>query len=345
MLAGSVAVSTATLPAESSASPPSTLTSTSTSICSSSSPSRPARRTLIVDPREQGKGASLRMKCASDILRFRSIEDAVAAAAEGDVVALVAPGSGETVVHAGRAVLSKPGITLTTLGYDLNDNDNDDGASPAPSPQSKEGVLASAGPRTRNGSTRATLSHETSLPYQSTVSVSAPRCRVLGLTIRHSSPSVANNYALHVEEGAAAAISDSEAALTVISECDVASSSGTALGLDSPARVSRSRLFSNTRFGASVFAPGPPRTKIFRCELVGGGGKGVKGDVSGGSGGLLVRGGDIEIRECFLSGNPFAMRLVDGTGFVSRCAVGKGKVEEGVAWEGEMVRGGVKEEG
>ena len=49
-----------------------------------------------------------------------------------------------------------------------------------------------------------------------------------------------------------------------------------------------------------------------------------------------MRGGDVEVRGCVLSGDPFAMRLVDGTGIVSGCVV-KGRVEEGVAWEGEVV--------
>ena len=366
---GIVAVFTATtLPAESSASSPPPLTSSPSPSPFSSSPSRPAaaldparRRTLIVElPRDGGNGGDApRIECASDILRFGTVEDAVAAAAEGDVVALVAGGGGSDgegealVIHSGRAVLSKPGITLTTLGFDFDDDDDDGGdegeegavrasasTSSSPSPPS------SSSPKNKNSRNkkRATLSHETSRPYESTVAVSAPGCRVVGLTIRHSSPSVANNYAVHVEESASAPPSSAEAGAgsppTTILGCDVASSSGSALGLDAAARVSRCRLASSSRFGAAVFAPGPPRTRLYRCELSGGGGKGSKGDVKGGSGGgggLLVRGGDVEVRECSLSGDPFAMRLVDGTGVVSGCAVEKGRVEEGVAWEGEVV--------
>lgn len=286
-----------------------------------------------MDPRHGEAGApALKLECASDVLLFRSVEDAVAAATEeGDVVALVAAGgAGSALIHSGRAALSRPGVTLTTLGFDLSDESGEGDAGGAASAPS------SAGPRSA-GTERATLSHETPRPYESTVSVSAPRCRVVGLTIRHSSPSVANNYALHVEEAAASSASSDDRDLARISECDVASASGTALGLDSAARVSRSRLASNSRFGAAAFAPGPPRTTLLGCELVGGGRKGVKGDVgSGGSGGLLVRGGDVEVRGCILSGDPFAMRLVDGTGIVSGCVV-KGRVEEGVAWEGEVV--------
>ena len=315
-----------------------------------------------MDPREGAGGASSRIECASDVLYFRSVEEAVAAAAEGDVVALVAGAAaaaagakggaeGALVVHSGRAVLSKPGITLTTLGFDLSaivEESEEDGAS---LPLTADEVAASAGPAREEKSNRkrATLSHETPRPYESTVAVAAPGCRVVGLNIRHSSPSVANNYALHVEEGAASAdsssspsSSSSRSSPTIISECDVASSSGSAMGLDAAARVSRCRLASSSRFGAAVFAPGPPRTRIHRCELSGGGGKGSKGDVKGGgsgggSGGLLVRGADVEVKDCLLSGDPLAMRLVDGTGVVSGCVVEKGRVEEGVAWEGEVV--------
>lgn len=280
-----------------------------------------------MDPREEGQ--ALRIECASEVLRFASVEAAVAAAAEGDVVALVAgggsegEGKGALVVHSGRAVLSKPGITLTTLGFDFDDGDEDE-------------IEGAGNKNPRKNKRRATLTHEVSRPYESTIAVSAPGVRVVGLEIRHSSPSVANNYALHVEESASDFSSSSPT--VVISDCDVSSSSGSALGLDAAARVSRCRLSSSSRFGAAVFAPGPPRTRILRCELSGGGGKGSKGDVkNGGSGGLLVRGGDVEVRECSLSGEPFAMRLVDGTGVVSGCSVEKGRVEEGVAWEGEVV--------
>lgn len=322
MLIGVVAVSTAaTLPAESSSS----LSTTPLTSSPSLSPAEalgPRKRTLVVDPREEVS----KLGRTSHIVYYESVEEAVSAATEGDVVALV-PG---TEVHSGRAILSKPGITLTTLGFDLNDDDDDEddekAAFSSPSGSlSKEEIQAASGPRNTEGEKQkqkkmAMLHHETKAPYESTVSISAPRCRVIGLEIRHSSPSVANNYAIHVEESASSASS-----LTVISDCDVASSSGTALGLDAGASVSRSRLDSKSRFGAAVFAPGPPRTKLFRCELVGGGG------------GLLVRGGDVEVRECSLSGEPLALKLADGSGVVSGCVVLKGKVEEGAAWEGEVL--------
>ena len=283
-----------------------------------------------MDPRGEGAAAAPRPgECASEEvlpLFFSSVEAAISAATEeGDVVALVAA---EGLVHSGRAVLSRPGVTLTTLGFEeIGEEDLTGGASSSAAP----------GPRRKKSERAATLSHETSRPYESTVSISAPRCRVIGLTIRHSSPSVANNYALHVEEAAAASEDDERSPITIISECDVASASGTALGTEAPTRVSHSRFASNSRFGAAVFAPGPPRTTLLRCELSGGGKKWVKGDVKngGGSGGLLVRGGDVEVKECVLSGDPFAMRLVDGTGVVSGCEVVKGRVEEG--WEGVVM--------
>jgi len=326
---GVVGISTTTLavvPAEGSISRTSSPSPSDSTTSCPAPPGPGSRRTLIVDPR-RGSDATKKLECASDILYFATVEEAVSAASEGDLVALELGVEG---THSGRALLSKPGLTLTTLGFDWSEPEAEEENDRA---TSREQVQASAGPRGK----RATLTHETQHPYESTVSVSAPRCRVLGLTIRHSSPSVANNYAVHVVEEAAAAAAAGSDSSFVISDCDVASSSGTALGLDAPARVSCSRLSSSSRFGAAVFAPGPPRTTFQKCELAGGGGKGSKGDVNGGSGGLLVRGGGVEIEECCFSGEPFAMKLVDGTGTVERCVVLKGRVEEGVAWEGEAV--------
>ena len=175
-----------------------------------------------MDPRHGEAGApALRLECASDVLLFRSVEDAVAAATEeGDVVALVAAGgSGGALVHWGRAALSRPGVTLTTLGFDLSDESGEGDAGGAAS------APPSAGPRSA-GTERATLSHETPRPYESTVSVSAPRCRVVGLTIRHSSPSVANNYALHVEEAAASSASSGDSTICSLPTAKVVEASG-----------------------------------------------------------------------------------------------------------------------
>lgn len=172
----------------------------------------------------------------------------------------------------------------------------------------------------------AVLRHETARPYESTIEISAASCRVIGLSVRHSSRSVANNYALFVREGAAGASEGASAAF--IADCDVSSESGTAAGIESPARVSRCTLRSRTRFGAAVFAPGPPATTISRCEVAGGGGGGGRG-----AGSLLVRSAEVSVEDSVLRGD---LVLADGSGEFRRCVLEGGKVERGPSWEGKV---------
>lgn len=64
---------------------------------------------------------------------------------------------------------------------------------------------------------RVTLVWETQAPYESTVVVAnGARVTLSGIDIRHDSPSVANNFAVHVYDGAEVQLAD----------CTVSSASG-----------------------------------------------------------------------------------------------------------------------
>lgn len=68
----------------------------------------------------------------------------------------------------------------------------------------------------------ATLQWQTSQPYQSTITIMAGgQLRLNNIIIRHSSPSVANNYALFVRGGT-----------SELTRCDISSSTGSGIGME-----------------------------------------------------------------------------------------------------------------
>lgn len=58
----------------------------------------------------------------------------------------------------------------------------------------------------------------TSAPYEATIEILADGVQVTGLTVRHASPSIANNYAVYVR-----------GSVVQLTACDVSSSTGSAV--------------------------------------------------------------------------------------------------------------------
>jgi hypothetical protein len=68
----------------------------------------------------------------------------------------------------------------------------------------------------------ATIEWQTTQPYESTVVVHpGARLRLENVVVRHSSPSIANNYAIFCQEGALEAVN-----------CDISSSTGSGIGME-----------------------------------------------------------------------------------------------------------------
>lgn len=108
------------------------------------------------------------------------------------------------------------------------------------------------------------VSWDTSEPYQSTIECSSSSSGVVisGLTIRHRSPSIANNYAVRLV--------DSDARLE---GCDISSSSGSALGIEgnSP-HILNCLLHGCERTGALLFGSldDSPSVPVIRdCRVFG----------------------------------------------------------------------------
>ncbi len=130
-----------------------------------------------------------------------------------------------------------------------------------------------------------TLAWETPSPYECVVDVGAPRCALAGFTIAHSSPSVANNFAVLVREGASLALQS----------CRVTSATGTGLGVEGSASadgcdlsgcasygvasvgdaltLSRSTLASNRRGG--LLTRGLASLTVVGCAITRNGGPGL----------------------------------------------------------------------
>lgn len=64
-----------------------------------------------------------------------------------------------------------------------------------------------------------TIVWETDRPYESVVQSSGVDVRLIGLKLRHSSPSVANNYAVFMQGGS-----------LLLEDCDISSSTGSGVG-------------------------------------------------------------------------------------------------------------------
>jgi len=88
---------------------------------------------------------------------------------------------------------------------------------------------------------------ETSQPYESTIEVMGKQGDTIiigGLSVRHASPSIANNYAVHILEGA----------YVQIEGCDVTSSTGSGVGMEGDhVEVANCHIHDCARSGAMLF--------------------------------------------------------------------------------------------
>lgn len=157
----------------------------------------------------------------------------------------------------------------------------------------------------------------TEQPYQSVVDCTARGVTLRGLTLRHASPSVANNYCVYVHDG-----SDMR-----MEQCDISSRTGTGVGVEGAApSLTDCRVAACARHGVAIFGPLDP-------ELDPPGGGTLLGcDISGnGLDGVLVRSGaEPSITDCIIHDNKGAgLSLQDGGGVVERNSIrgnGRGAV-------------------
>ncbi|KAL4431622.1 hypothetical protein ABPG77_001464 [Micractinium sp. CCAP 211/92] len=143
---------------------------------------------------------------------------------------------------------------------------------------------------------------ETQQPYQATIEAGpelAEGAVVLqGLRIRHSSPSIANNYAVRLA-GCSVTLAD----------CDISSATGVGVGIEGGApRLLRCSVHNCQRHGVAVFGDllgAGCAAQLEDCTLVG-----------NRLNGLLVRdGAQPSVRRCTLSGNgEWGLRLQDAGG-------------------------------
>ncbi len=117
--------------------------------------------------------------------------------------------------------------------------------------------------------------HETSSPYESVADVSVPGVTLRGLRLRHASKSVAQNYAVLVREGARLALE----------RCDVASATGTGLGVEGGLVLARDCVLSGSKgYGVAVLGDllgsSPGDSVLVGCTVE-----------RNGAGGVLARGG------------------------------------------------------
>jgi len=119
------------------------------------------------------------------------------------------------------------------------------------------------------GAGRVLLKHVTPNPYESTLEIAADGVTIQGLQIRHSSPSVANNYAVFLRGGAVSLL-----------DCDLCSVSGSAVGLEGGRhRLERCRFQGAKSHGLAVYGDlygeQDSLADVTGCTLVGNGGNGV----------------------------------------------------------------------
>ena len=89
-----------------------------------------------------------------------------------------------------------------------------------------------------------TLTHDTEFPYEATVQVECTGVTLRGLQVRHSSPSIAGNYAVLVR---------SAGGLT-LERCDVSSTTGSGLGVEGGTATAVQCRFTNCRrHGAALY--------------------------------------------------------------------------------------------
>ena len=127
--------------------------------------------------------------------------------------------------------------------------------------------------RSPSPSSPATIHHVTSNPYESTVLINSPAATITleNVNIRHTSPSIANNFAVQLIN----------ADNVVLSSCDISSTTGSGVGIEggSP-RLENCRIHDCARSGVMIFS-----SLYFDDD-----------DDNGG-------GGTVVVRDCVIAGN------------------------------------------
>jgi nitrous oxidase accessory protein NosD len=118
------------------------------------------------------------------------------------------------------------------------------------------------------GNAAVEISWETTKPYESTIEILSNNVTVSGFRIRHSSPSIAANYAIKIVDVNA-----------TVERCDVSSATGSAVGMEGGASVIRECILHDCkRNGAMIFQDieGNGGNGVLQaCEIYGNGLHGV----------------------------------------------------------------------
>jgi len=270
--------------------------SDSTSIASASSPNTilpngNKKRVVVIEPTDKNGGDASGGAASNTMatgLSFSTINDAIEGAQAGSTI-LIPSG-----VYEEQIDINKPNLTLKAALIIHGDDDHDD-----------PGVVL--------------IEHMTENPYENTIRISAPNVTVTGLTVRHSSPSVASNYAVRVDSTGSKLIA-----------CSISSKTGSGIGTEGgDFMVSSCDINFCKRHGVAIF-PGLTSertsvTSIENCRIRNNGLSGVyaRGDAQ-----------EVSIFRSEISNNAQWGVTASGGAFVSvdKCTSlnrnGKGKIKE-----------------
>jgi hypothetical protein len=193
-----------------------------------------------------------------------------------------------------------PGRPYATLAAALAAARAFDTLSLAPGAYAERAVLNLEGLTLVGEGGGAMLTWTTDRPYEAALVAAAPNCAASNLSIRHSSPSVADNYAVHV--------SDPAASLT-LDRVSAASATGTGLGADGRVGAVGCTFSGNSRYGAALFAKD---CRLEGCTLS-----------DNGAGGVLARSAwRLSLVRCTVANNRGpGLDLVSGSGGAAECEV------------------------
>lgn len=213
-----------------------------------------------------------------------------------------------------RTLLVGPGRPHPTLASALAAAREGDALRLAPGAYAERAVLHVAGLKLVGEGAGAVLTWRTDRPYEAALVAAAPRCAASNLTIRHASPSVADNYAIHV--------SDATASLA-LDRVSATSATGTGLGADGRVTAVDCAFSGSARYGAALFAAD---CRLERCVLR-----------DNGAGGVLARSAPrVALVRCTVADNRGpGLDLVSGSGGAAECEVAGnrgGGTRLGPAW-------------
>lgn len=219
--------------------------------------------------------------------------DTVAAAAAPDAAApdavlyYVRPGPDDAAAHtygsiADAVAAAPPGATVRVAGGFYSER------VVVSKPLTLEAETRSGGGGGNGSDATVTLSHDTEAPYEAALQIDAPDVHVRNLVVRHTSPSIAANYAILVRS----------AGSVTLDRCDVRSSTGSGLGVEGGCATARLCKFSECqRHGVALYGDllgsVTGATVLEDCTLAG-----------NKENGLLMRdGADAAVRGCTVASN------------------------------------------